>query len=135
MRNLVRNERQMWYALFVEKTMGVDENGDFTGDPVLKYSEPVEFWAVLSPGRGYSGGAGTTSRNVYGVDIDAQRRITSTDLDLPICETSLIYLHKPNVLADGTADPDDAEFMVSARPSEGMNIFSVPIEARLRNGN
>lgn len=131
MRNLVKNERKMWYALFIEQTMGVDENGDFTGEPVQKFSAPVPFYAVLSPGRGYSGGAGTTSRNVYGVDVDAERRITSMDKSLPICETSLIYLHEPKVFEDGSADPDDAEYQVSARPADGISVVAFPIKSRL----
>lgn len=135
MRNLVKNERQMWYATFISQTDGVDANGDYTGDKVETYSAPVEFWAVLSPGRGYSGGAGTTSRNVYGVDVDAERRITTTDTSLPITETSLIYLHEPNTLESGAADPDDAEFQVSAQPSSGLNILAFPVKSRLRNAD
>lgn len=133
MRTLRKNLRTMWYALYVGMEEQTDANGDRTGDPVVKYSAPVEFEAVLSPGRGYSGGAGTTSQNVYGIDIDAERRIVTDDLETPICETSLIYLHEPRTLQDGSADPQDADFSVSARPAAGLNFLAFPIKSRLRN--
>ena len=135
MRNLARNERQMWYALYVGETEQTDSNGDYTGEPVLRYSKPVEFWAVISPGRGYNAGfAGQLTRTVFGVDIDSERRIMTTDTTLPITETSLIWLEKPTLLQDGTADPDSATFAVTAKPSDGLNFLAIPVKARLKNG-
>lgn len=133
MRMLDKNKRTMWYALYESMTTATDANGDETGDPVVNYSVPVEFEAVLSPGRGYSGGAGTTSQNIYGIDIDAERRIVTDDLDIPINETSLIYLHTPKTLQNGHADPADADYSVSARPAAGLNFLAFPIKSRLRN--
>jgi len=133
MRMLDKNKRTMWYALYESMTTATDANGDETGDPVVNYSVPVEFEAVLSPGRGYSGGAGTTSQNIYGIDIDAERRIVTDDLDIPIDETSLIYLHTPQTLQNGHADPADADYSVSARPAAGLNFLAFPIKSRLRN--
>lgn len=135
MRNMARDERQMWYALYTGKTAQVDSNGDETGDVVLTYSEPHEFWAVISPGRGYNAGfAGTLRKAVFGVDIDSERRIMTVDLDLPVTETSLIWLHEPQLLQDGTADPDSADFSVTARPSDGKTFLAIPVKARLKNG-
>ena len=133
MRMLATYKRTMWYALYESMTTQYDANGDETGDPEVGYSAPVEFEAVLSPGRGYSGGAGTTSQNIYGIDIDAERRIVTDDLDIPICETTLIYLHTPRTLPNGKADPADADFSVSARPAAGLNFLAFPIKSRLRN--
>ena len=133
MRLLRRNLRTMWYALYDHMTDQIDSNGDKTGDPLVVYSAPVEFEAVLSPGRGYSGGAGTTSQNIYGIDVDAERRIVTDDLEIPISETSLIYLHEPKTLQDGSADPADADYSVSARPAAGLNFLAFPIKSRLRN--
>lgn len=134
MRNQARNERRMWYALFVSKSEEVDENGDYTGDPVIKYTKPVEFWAVISPGRGYNAGfAGTLRQQIYGVELDVERRIMTTDLTLPITETSLIWLTEPNVLEDGSADPESADFSVTSRPADGLNFLSIPVKARLKN--
>lgn len=135
MRNLAINERRMWYALYVGKTMAVDEHGDYTGEPELQYSKPVEFWAVISPGRGYNAGfAGTLKQAIFGVDIDSERRIMTTDRTLPVTETSLIWLEPPRLLANGNADPDSATFSVTAKPSDGLNFLAIPVKARLRNG-
>ena len=134
MRNQARNERRMWYALFVSKSEEVDENGDYTGDSVIKYTKPEEFWAVISPGRGYNAGfAGTLRQQIYGVELDVERRIMTTDLTLPITETSLIWLTEPSVLEDGTADPESADFSVTSRPADGLNFLSIPVKARLKN--
>ncbi len=135
MRNMIRNERRMWYAQYVGKEDQVDENGDFTGDPIIKYSAPVEFWAVISPGRGYNAGfAGTLRQAIFGVELDSERRIMTTDLSLPVKETSLIWLTEPVVFEDGTADPDSADFSVTARPSDGLNFLAIPVKARAKNG-
>lgn len=132
MRNLIRNERQMWYALYVGEEELVDENGDYTGDIIQKYSKPVEFWATISPGRGYNAGfAGTASKAIFGVDNNSERRIMTTETSLPIQSTSLIWLEKPTLLEDGTADPDSATFSVTAKPSDGLNFLSIPVKARL----
>lgn len=132
MRNLAINERRFWYALYVGKEDVLDENGDATGDVVEKYSAPVEFWAVISPGRGYNAGfAGTAHKAIFGIDIDSERRITTTDLSIPITATSLIWQTQPTLLEDGTADPDSADFSVTAKPADGLNFLAIPVEARL----
>lgn len=132
MRTLVRNERQFWYATFAGKTDIIDENGDVAGQKV-SYSKPVEFWAALSPGQGYSGFGGTAYRGYFGVDVDADRRIISSDLTLPIDETTLIWKSEPVVLEDGTADPESADFTVAAHPADGLNFLSIPVTMRAKN--
>ncbi len=133
MRSLAKNERRMWYALYTGKEDIVDENGDKTGDKVVKYSAPVEFWAVLSPGRGVSGFGGTAYPSIFGVDIDADRKIITTDLTLPVCETSLIWKTEPTLLEDGTADPSSADFSVASVPEDGLNFLAIRVKVRAKN--
>ena len=136
MRNLVRNEKRMWYAKFVKFTQVTDVNGDYTGDPIAVYSAPVEFWATLSPGRGYSGGAGTMKQTPWGFDVETERRIMTVDTSLPIDETTIIWTdHEPDTFLDGSADPASADWSVSARPSDGINFLAIPVKARVRNGD
>lgn len=135
MRNLVKNERRMWYAKYVGKEEQTDANGDYTGDPIVKYTAPVEFWAVISPGRGYSGGAGTMRNTPFGFDVDAERRIMTVDTSLPIDETTIIWTDsEPTVFQDGSADPSTADWSVSGRPSDGLNFLAIPVKSRVRNG-
>lgn len=134
MRTLVRNERRMWYATFNGKSDIIDENGDIAGQKE-SYSEPIEFWAVLSPGQGYSGFGGSAYRNYYGVEVDADRRIETSDLSLPIDTTSLIWITEPGVFEDGSADPTTADFSVAARPADGLNFLSIPVTFRAKDGH
>ena len=133
MRNMARNERRFWYATYLGMTDVVDGNGDNTGDKALKYSAPVEFWAVLSPGRGESGFGGSAYPAVYGVEVDADRKLITTDLTLPINETSLIWKTEPVLLQDGSADPDSADYSVAAAPSDGLNFLSIRLKVRAKN--
>lgn len=132
MRTLIRNERQFWYATFAGKTDVLDANGDVAGQKVT-YSEPVEFWAVMSPGQGYSGFGGSAYRGYFGIDIDSDRRLVTADLTLPITETTLIWASEPVLLEDGTADPESADYTVAAHPADGKTFLSIPITRRAKN--
>ena len=73
MRDLIRNNRKMWYATFQEATMEMDENGDYTGNETPALVKPVEFHANLSATRGTQGFTGTgASADYFGADIDYQ---------------------------------------------------------------
>ena len=66
MRNLKKNQRKMFYALFDKMIPQVDENGDETGDPVAHYSAPFPFEASLSSGKG------SAQKEVFGTDVRIQ---------------------------------------------------------------
>ena len=128
MRSLKKNQRQLWYALYRDKIPIVDENGDETVDYTAGYSPPVSFYANLSPGKGSAQAA------VFGTDIDFTRSISTTDMDLPITETSLVwYETEPVLLEDGTADPDSADYEVAAPPADGLNELVIALKARAKN--
>jgi len=128
MRSLKNNQRQLWYALYQDKIPIVDENGDETGDYTAGYSSPVSFYANLSPGKG------TAQAAVFGTDIDFTRSISTTDMDLPITETSLVwYETEPVLLDDGTADPASADYEVSAPRADGLNELVIALKARAKN--
>lgn len=129
MRDLKKNTRRMWYALFERKEPIIDENGDEVGDDMVIYSAPVQFRANLSPGKG------SAQAEVFGTDVDFTRAISTTDLILPITETSLIwYETEPVILEDGSADPDSADYEVAARPADGLNELVIALKARAKNG-
>lgn len=129
MRDLKKNTRRMWYALFDNKKPILDENGDETGDTEPGCSAPVEFYANLSAGKG------SAQAEVFGTDVDFNRSISTTDLSLPITETSLVwYETEPVMLADGSADPYSADYEVAARPADGLNELVIALKARAKNG-
>lgn len=128
MRSLKKNQRELWYALYQEKIPILDENGDETGDYTTGYSPPVFFEANLSPGKG------SAQAEMFGTNVDFTRTISTTDLSLPIKETSLVwYETDPALLADGTADPTSADYEVAAPPADGLNELVIALKARAKN--
>ena len=119
----------MWYSLYNKKIPILDENGDETGDYETGYSPPVFFKASLSSGKG------SAQANVFGVEIDYSRTISTTEMDLPITETSLVwYETTPVLLLDGTADPNSADYEVAAPPADGLNVLVIALRKRNKNG-
>lgn len=128
MRSLAKNEVEMWYALFKGVTHITDENGDETGDPVEKYYEPVKFKAVPSVG------SGKVEMRVFGADITFSRSIVTTDLNLPVDVSSLIWIeHEPKYLEDGSVDPFSADYTVSGKPRVSYNFLMIPLSERVKN--
>ena len=129
MRPLKKNQRKMYYALFDKMIPQVDENEDETGDPVAHYTAPVKFEASLSSGKGKA------LKEVFGTDVDFTRSISTTNLRLPITETSLVWHEtKPVLLPDGSADPDSADYEVAAPPADGLNVLVIALKARIKSG-
>ena len=89
MRDLKRNQRKMYYSLYVEQ--GNDSDFDIL-DTVAKYSAPVEFKASLTAGKSDS------DDSPFGKDISYDRIISTVKKDLPITETSLIWYGTEPVL-------------------------------------
>ena len=128
MRSLKKNKSTLSYALYNEKKEIVDENGDFTGEYIVGYSAPEFFNANLSAGKG------SAQADIFGVNVDFTRTISTTDLSLPITETSLVwYETEPKLLKDGTADPDSADYKVAAPPAAGLNELVIALKARAKN--
>lgn len=128
MRDLKKNQRKLYYATYKGRQPILDSAGDETGDFRIAYSPPVEFYANLSPGKGSAQAA------VFGTDIDFTRSISTTDMDLPITETSLAwYETEPVLLGDGTADPASADYEVAAPPADGLNELVIALKARAKN--
>ena len=120
MRDLKRNQRKMYYSLYVEQ--GNDSDFDVL-DTVAKYSAPVEFKASLTAGKSDS------DDSPFGKDISYDRIISTVKKDLPITETSLI-LHEtePVLFEDGSADPSSADYKVAAAPLDGLDGIRIAIK-------
>lgn len=128
MRSLKKNKNTLYYALYNGKEEVVDENGDFTGEYIIGYSAPVVFYANISAGKG------SAQADIFGVNVDFTRTISTTELSLPIRETSLVwYETEPKLLADGRADPESADYKVAAPPAAGLNELVIALKARAKN--
>lgn len=120
MRDLRRNQRKMYYSLY----MAQENDSDFDVlDTVAKYSAPVEFKA------GLSAGTSDADDSPFGKDISYDRIISTVDKSLPITETSLIwYETEPMLLEDGSADASSADYKVAAMPLDGLDGIRIAIK-------
>lgn len=120
MRDLKRNQRKMYYSLYIEQ----ENDSEFdTLDTVAKYSKPIEFKASLSVGQS------DADDSPFGKDISYDRIISTVNKSLPITETSLIwYETKPVLLEDGSADPSSADYKVAAMPLDGLDGIRIAIK-------
>lgn len=120
MRDLKRNQRKMYYSLYIEQ----ENDSDFDVlDTVAKYSAPIEFKASLTAGKSDS------DDSPFGKDISYDRIISTVKKDLPITETSLIwYETEPILLEDGSANPDSADYKVAAMPLDGLDGIRIAIK-------
>lgn len=115
MRDLRSNTRKLWYSNQGEKTDVLDEYGYPTGDPVVSYTKPVMFRANLSATRGTQGFTGTGESNDYfGSDIDYSLIISTSRMNLPINEDTLIWDREPATNGEVNVDYDKATFRVTA---------------------
>ena len=121
MRDLKRNQRKMYYSLYVEQRN--DSDFDIL-DTVAKYSAPVEFKASLTAGKS------DLDDSPFGKDISYDRIISTVNKDLPITETSLIWYGTEPVLSeDGSADPSSADYKVAAAPLDGLDGIRIAIKS------
>lgn len=120
MRDLKRNQRKMYYSLYIEQ----ENESDFDVlDTVAKYSAPVEFKASLTAGKSDS------DDSPFGKDISYDRIISTVKKDLPITETSLIwYETEPILLEDGLASQNSADYKVAAAPLDGLDGIRIAIK-------
>lgn len=138
MRSLKKNKRSIYFATYSEQITiyKKDDDGNIVYEeidgeliPVIiaekaGYSEPKEFYANISAGKG------TAQEEVFGTDVDFTRSICTTDLSLPIDERSIVWIEsEPKYLADGTVDPDSADYKVAAKPAKGLNSLVIALKA------
>lgn len=129
MRTLAKNKVPMKYALYLgtEDVIATNDNGEpivehideqgniyYRLETVIKYSEPVDFFASIS----MSGGESEAVE--FGVDIGNYDAVVITALnEFPISETSFIWTtSEPHYTAEGRLNTATADFRVKAvKPS------------------
>ena len=86
MQSLEQNKQTLWYATFSGVTDATDANGKKTGGKIKAYSNALSFRANVSAARG------TAEVEQFGINDDYERTITTSDLTLPIDETSILWV-------------------------------------------
>ena len=96
MRCLKINRRTIYYALYTGKAAETDTDGNYTGDYVETYADPVELKVNISPAKGRS------SIEMFGDEEDYTRTMVTDDMSCPIVESTLLWVsvnpatHNPN---------------------------------------
>lgn len=95
MRVVNRNRRPVAYAFYEGTTELTDENGNFTGEFQVNYSEPVR--ALMN----VSGGRGQANVRLFGIGSEFDRTIVTDDLTTPFSTDTVFWIE---------TDPDNAPF-------------------------
>ena len=130
MRDLLSNTRDIWYSLYQGKTKEVDENGDYTGETTESYTKPVKVKLNLSATRGTQGFTGTgLSYDYFGADVKYDLILSTCRMNLPINEYTLVWTKEPEVDGEGYADPNTAQYRVTA-VARGLHHMKYAIRSR-----
>ena len=116
MRDLRSNTRKLWYSnANGEPSDILDEYGFPSGTERQSFTTPVMFRANLSATRGTQGFTGTgESNNYFGSEIDYSLIISTSHMDLPLYEDTLIWDSQPTVDEQGNVDGDTATYRITA---------------------
>lgn len=118
MRTLKRNQRSFYYCLYQWKEAITDEYGNETGETRIRYAEPVQMMANISPATGNS------STEQFG-NLDNYDKVMVTDkLDCPIDENSVLFIDKEpehNTKGDPMFD------YVVRRVAKSLNSVSIAV--------
>ena len=142
LRSLKKNRQRLFYATYSNSIIVYekDENGnivhvevDGSLIPVIEkekagYNNPISFYANISAAKG------TSDSEVFGVSLDYTKTISTSDMDLPISETSLIWFEtEPTYNDDGTVNEASADYSVAA-VARSLNNVVYAIKKRAKGG-
>ncbi len=111
MRTMSRNKQKIYYANYVSDMSMYDDNGLYTGDTQIGYTEPVEEYVNLSAARG------DTVIELFGTDINYSNIIV-TDHDLGMDEHSILWIDRE------TTEPYN---YIVVRVAKTLNSFAYAI--------
>ena len=142
MRDCKKNQQELYYATYSDQITEYyrDSDGNIIYDeidgeqiPRIKceragYSNPVTFYANISAGKG------TSQEEVFGVSLDYTKTVSTTDMDLPISETSLIWFEtEPTYNADGAVNEASADYSVVGI-AKSLNNVVYALKKRAKEG-
>lgn len=107
------NEQEFHYATYGARTMTVDANGYYTGESSITYSAPVSAWGNISAARGEA------SVEQFGQDVAYDKIIVSCDTDLPITDTTIIWI-------DNNPQTQPHDYIVK-KVAKSLNVISIAI--------
>ena len=142
MRDCKKNQQELYYSTYSDQITEYyrDSDGNIVYDeidgeliPRIKceragYNNPVPFYSNISAGKG------TSQEEVFGVSLDYTKTISTTDMDLPISETSLIWFEtEPAYNSDGTVNEESADYSVVGI-AKSLNNVVYALKKRAKEG-
>lgn len=121
MRSLKRNEIIFYYALYGAEIEEVDEEGSFTGEMTISYENPVKADANISASRGEA------STEQFGISLDYDKIVCTCDMELPIDETTILWVDIKPVLDEYGATKTKHDYIVK-KVAKSLNSVQYAIK-------
>lgn len=113
MRDLERNKRLIYYALYDKEEIIYDDDGNDTGAAKVVYSTPLPYRINVSAAKGES------STRQFGDTENYDKVLITHDRDSPIVETSILWIDRLD-----TTKPHD---YIVKKVARGLNSISFAI--------
>jgi len=123
MRSLNKNKRTVWYATYSDCVTVYETDGQ--GNVIYDIVDDVQIPRIKAERAGYnspvpiqvnmSASKGKSVTEVFGAELKYTKTFSTSDLDLPISETSLIWFETtPGYRQDGSVNEATADYEVAA---------------------
>ena len=123
MRDLNRNKKTIYYALYTGKSESTDSNGDYTGEQTLTYGNITPYRINVSESQRIA------PTEPFGAYLDYSNRMITHDMTCPITEHSILWIDNIPSLSDYSASASYSvgDFVAyQGKPYECANTISVP---------
>lgn len=84
-----RNLKPIHYCLYRGQELAYDDDGYETGEPEIKYDDPVEIRVSVSPASGYA------QTGLFGNLTHYDKVIITDNMNCPIDENTVLYVDAP----------------------------------------
>lgn len=119
MKDLKENQVEFWYQEYEGEEIEYDEDGNKTGDKILKYKNPVKAIARITAT------AGSSTESPFGKDLVYDRSI-STVQKLPINEYTKLFIDVvPVINEDGSTDTEPDYACVNPAIGIHQNVWAI----------
>lgn len=116
MRQLRKNERQLYYANYIGLVDVISGYTEVDGEQVPIKTGQTQGYTPISPFKAnLSVNSGNTYQSEFGLNVGDYNAIVSANKgELPFTEQTLIWIAEPDTDGQGIADPETADYRVIA---------------------
>lgn len=119
LKDLRINQIGFYYQTYEGETEELDDDGNYTGETTISYSEPIYARARISPN------TGEAAKSPFGADLKYDRQI-STVQNLAIDEQTKLFIDVvPEINSDGTTDTKPDFECVAVAKDLQQNVWAI----------